>query len=90
MSLFWAVAFATFNAVKENTYGNMGEIQCFVLEFVAKLLGGPTCYPIDFIGWTIGPVIQLRYSFLTLLNFWNNIGECYTEMKQYSVKKHGR
>jgi hypothetical protein len=29
MSLWWAVVFATFNAVKVNTYGNIGEIQCF-------------------------------------------------------------
>jgi hypothetical protein len=47
----------------------MGEILCTVLEFAAKLLSGPPCYPIG--SWVellipIGPLFQLRYSFLTL------------------------
>jgi hypothetical protein len=41
----------------------------YVLEFAAKLLGGPSCYPIGQVVELLthnGPSFQLGYSFLTL------------------------
>jgi hypothetical protein len=41
----------------------------YVLEFAAKLLGGPPCYPIDSLVEPLNPsglLFQLRYSFQTL------------------------